>query len=155
MVVGTCFVRKAMEKIFSMDELKWLDDLMPESSRKKKEDELLKTNEDDDEIETDSLLGAEKRRLQELKRAYDQGDKFGIRAPPSQDRVNITEEVNKTGIWLQVRRDSMPVIRDPDQSNGGSVVQNRKKKHSTEKTSFFISEEDKGHLKEENEDDMV
>jgi hypothetical protein len=26
MVVGTCFVRKAIEKIFSMDELKWLDD---------------------------------------------------------------------------------------------------------------------------------
>lgn len=53
-----------------------------------------------------------------MKKAYDQGDKFGIRVPQAQDRVNITEEVNKTGIWLQVRRDSMPVIRDPDQSNG-------------------------------------
>jgi hypothetical protein len=46
MVVGTCFVRKAIEKIFSMDELKWLDDLMPEDSRKKKEEDKMKDDEE-------------------------------------------------------------------------------------------------------------
>ena len=51
MVVGTCFVRKGMEKIFSMDELKWLDDLMPDDSKKKKEDAMLNSQDDDEEIE--------------------------------------------------------------------------------------------------------
>jgi hypothetical protein len=46
LVVGTCFVRKAIEKIFSMDELKWLDDLMPEDSRKKKEEDKMKDDEE-------------------------------------------------------------------------------------------------------------
>lgn len=64
------------------------------------------------------MLGDEKRRLDELKQIYDQGEKYSGKTPFASDRVNITEEVNKSGIWLQVRRDSMPVIHDPE-TNGG------------------------------------
>ncbi|XP_052079272.1 electroneutral sodium bicarbonate exchanger 1-like isoform X2 [Mytilus californianus] len=160
MVLGTCFVRKAIEKIFSFDELKWLDDIMPDDSKKKKEDEEELKNDDEDE-ETESLLGDEKRRLNEMKAIYGQGDKFSGKTPFAQDRVNITEEVNKTGIWLQVRRDSMPVIRDPDQSNGGlhnrkNGSKDKKDKKPAEKTSFFVGEDERTPLKEEHEeDDMV
>ncbi|CAC5394187.1 Anion exchange protein 3,Anion exchange protein 4,Anion exchange protein 2,Sodium bicarbonate cotransporter 3,Sodium-driven chloride bicarbonate exchanger,Electroneutral sodium bicarbonate exchanger 1,Band 3 anion transport protein,Electrogenic sodium bicarbonate cotransporter 1,Electrogenic sodium bicarbonate cotransporter 4 [Mytilus coruscus] len=160
MVLGTCFVRKAIEKVFSFDELKWLDDIMPDDSKKKKEDEEELKDDDDDE-ETESLLGDEKRRLNEMKAIYGQGDKFSGKTPFAQDRVNITEEVNKTGIWLQVRRDSMPVIRDPDQSNGGlhnrkNGSKDKKDKKPAEKTSFFVGEDERTPLKEEHEeDDMV
>ncbi|XP_059140068.1 sodium-driven chloride bicarbonate exchanger-like isoform X2 [Physella acuta] len=40
MVLGTCFIRKAMDYIFTQRELRWLDDLMPEATKKAKEDEL-------------------------------------------------------------------------------------------------------------------
>jgi hypothetical protein len=35
-----CFVRKGMEKIFTQEELKWLDDIMPEVHKRAKEDAL-------------------------------------------------------------------------------------------------------------------
>lgn len=38
-VVGTCFVRKAMDKIFTQYELSHLDDLMPGDDKNKEEDE--------------------------------------------------------------------------------------------------------------------
>lgn len=40
-----CFVRKGMEKIFFTNELKWLDDIMPESHKREKEDEEMKQEE--------------------------------------------------------------------------------------------------------------
>ena len=39
MVLGTCFVRKGMERIFTKNELKWLDELMPEDKMMKQEDD--------------------------------------------------------------------------------------------------------------------
>lgn len=35
-----CFVRKGLDKIFTQEELKWLDDIMPEVHKRYKEDEL-------------------------------------------------------------------------------------------------------------------
>lgn len=35
-----CFVRKGLDKIFTQEELKWLDDIMPEVHKRDKEDEL-------------------------------------------------------------------------------------------------------------------
>ena len=40
-----CFVRKAMDYIFTQHELKWLDDIMPESHKRAKEDEKKKVEE--------------------------------------------------------------------------------------------------------------
>ena len=38
-----CFIRKGMDKIFTQTELKWLDDVMPESKEEeKKEGEVRK-----------------------------------------------------------------------------------------------------------------
>ncbi|XP_076110717.1 electroneutral sodium bicarbonate exchanger 1-like isoform X2 [Mytilus galloprovincialis] len=48
MVLGTCFVRKGMERIFSKNELKWLDELMPEDKMMKQEDEGELIVDDDD-----------------------------------------------------------------------------------------------------------
>ena len=37
-----CFVRKALDRVFSQRELKWLDDIMPEIHKKEKEDKTKK-----------------------------------------------------------------------------------------------------------------
>ena len=39
-VLGMCFVRKGMDKLFTQEELKWLDDIMPEVHKRAKEDAL-------------------------------------------------------------------------------------------------------------------
>jgi hypothetical protein len=33
-----CFVRKAMDYLFTQHELSWLDDIMPETNKREKED---------------------------------------------------------------------------------------------------------------------
>ncbi|CAG2204038.1 NCBE [Mytilus edulis] len=48
MVLGTCFVRKGMEKIFTSNELKWLDDMDTEDKMMKQEDAGVLIVEDDD-----------------------------------------------------------------------------------------------------------
>ena len=40
-----CFVRKAMDWVFSQEELRWLDDIMPEMHHRDKEDEAKKQEE--------------------------------------------------------------------------------------------------------------
>lgn len=40
MVLALCFVRKAMDWIFTQNELFWLDHILPEESRRKKDDEM-------------------------------------------------------------------------------------------------------------------
>ena len=37
-VLAMCFVRKGLDRIFSRHELKWLDDIMPESHKREKEE---------------------------------------------------------------------------------------------------------------------
>ena len=46
--------------------------------------------------------------MMDLKMQHNQGEKYGYYPVPSSDRVNISEEMAKSGIWLQVRRDSVP-----------------------------------------------
>ena len=41
-VVGTCFVRKGMDWLFTQYELQYLDDIMPGEDKNAKEDELKK-----------------------------------------------------------------------------------------------------------------
>ena len=40
-----CFVRKALDRVFDQQELKWLDDIMPETHKRAREDELIKQEE--------------------------------------------------------------------------------------------------------------
>jgi len=39
-----CFIRKALDWLFSRHELKWLDDIMPESHKREKEEKKKKMN---------------------------------------------------------------------------------------------------------------
>lgn len=117
MVLGTCIVRKLFDYIFQQRELKWLDDLMPEDKKMAKED-LLKAAEEEQE----KLLEEEEK-------------KFNYN-----DRVNISEEVNKTGMWLQVRRSS---TRD-DHHHKNDRNKNMKNEENSEKkgqkAAFYFGE---------------
>jgi hypothetical protein len=41
-VLAMCFVRKALDWVFTRHELKWLDDIMPESHKREKEEKKKK-----------------------------------------------------------------------------------------------------------------
>ncbi|CAC5404016.1 SLC4A4 [Mytilus coruscus] len=59
MVLGTCFVRKGMERIFTSNELKWLDDMDTEDKMMKQEDagELIVEDDDtDDDVVDDGPI---------------------------------------------------------------------------------------------------
>ena len=60
--------------------------------------------------EDDDMAKDEREIMMDLKMQHAQGEKYGYFPVPSSDRVNISEEVNRTGIWLQVRRDSVPAF---------------------------------------------
>ncbi|KAH9523267.1 hypothetical protein Btru_066239 [Bulinus truncatus] len=125
MVLGTCFVRKAMDYIFTQRELKWLDDLMPEATRKAKEDEKKKklAEQADQEEEEDSDVVHDEHfdKLMEIKvdrmgenRSYSRPINIR-RGSLDTERVNISEEMARTGIWLQLRRDSKNVVIEAEE----------------------------------------
>jgi hypothetical protein len=174
MVLGTCFVRKAMDWMFTQRELKWLDDLMPEATKKEKEDEKKKLAELDDgeEEEDDALLSEHYDKLMEIKigdKPYSRFNKKG--SATDMDRVNISEEMARTGIWMQLRRDSQNVLVDNedgghnhnrhsskhkkkrhDKSNGRSHRHRSEKENgehppedSEQKTAFYVGEEEEDH----------
>ena len=43
-VLAVCFIRKALDWLFTRHELKWLDDIMPESHKREKEEKKKKMN---------------------------------------------------------------------------------------------------------------
>ncbi|KAJ8320796.1 hypothetical protein KUTeg_002383 [Tegillarca granosa] len=58
--VGNVFVRKGLDWVFTQNELKWLDDIMPETHKRAKEDEKIKQ---------DELEEQEKKKFQDEKRS--------------------------------------------------------------------------------------
>ncbi|XP_022322169.2 electroneutral sodium bicarbonate exchanger 1-like isoform X1 [Crassostrea virginica] len=116
MVLGTCIVRKLFDYVFAQRELKWLDDLMPEDKKMAKED----MEKAEEEAEKEKLLEEEDTKL-------------------NYDRVNISEEVNKTGMWLQVRRSSTR-----DDSTHNKNRKNMKNEENSEKkgqkAAFYFGE---------------
>jgi len=45
-VLAMCFIRKALDWLFTRHELKWLDDIMPESHKREKEEKKKKMNQE-------------------------------------------------------------------------------------------------------------
>ncbi|KAJ1127593.1 hypothetical protein NDU88_005989 [Pleurodeles waltl] len=60
MLLALVGIRKAMECIFSLHDLSWLDDLMPEKEKKKEEDQPMKHEPDSMDSEDSELLYQEK-----------------------------------------------------------------------------------------------
>ncbi|KAL8565473.1 hypothetical protein ACOMHN_049450 [Nucella lapillus] len=160
MVLGTCFVRKALDYLFTQRELKWLDDVMPDAAKKEKDD--AKRLHDDDDKDSDdhrkekeSLLGednyqhlmeirVEHERLGQEDAKYDSG----IPRTPSHgdiSRVNISEELTRTAMWNQLRSSeqnakSEKKRRSKDKSNG--VDKKDSQPSDTHKSAAFYLQDD-------------
>ena len=65
-VLAMCFVRKGLDWVFTHHELKWLDDIMPESHKREKEEKNKMQNNEEEEVS-----GQEVRML----RRYQTGEK--------------------------------------------------------------------------------
>ncbi|CAG7820966.1 unnamed protein product [Allacma fusca] len=93
MLVVMIVVRKLLDYVFSQRELKILDDIMPENTKRKEEEEMRMKEEF---IETEKTLAIGESGNLQIPLANGNVMKIPLSS------VNITEEVNKTGIWKQV-----------------------------------------------------
>ncbi|XP_071103626.1 sodium-driven chloride bicarbonate exchanger-like isoform X4 [Haliotis cracherodii] len=125
MVLAMCFVRKAMDYLFTQRELKWLDDIMPESHKRAQEDEEKQKNEERLSI-VDGMDGGMT------------GNNFtmAISADPHLDSVNISEEMAKTALWKTiVANDSSSNLISDMEHRSSSKKYVKKKKHGKKKHS--------------------
>ncbi|KAK6166316.1 hypothetical protein SNE40_023043 [Patella caerulea] len=134
LVLGTCFVRKALDYVFPSQELKWLDDLMPDAAKKAKEDAL---NENEEEAE--SLIdGYDKMAAMKLQQEK-LGEKFAPhmirRGSVDTERVNISEEMSKTAIWLKLKQDS-----EDSGKRRRSENNNKENGASPQKPAFYVGD---------------
>ncbi|CAH1788491.1 unnamed protein product [Owenia fusiformis] len=116
MVLAMCFVRKAMDWLFTQHDLKWLDDVMPETHKREKEDKKKKQIEALEKGEADELEmmgGTIQVPLQGGRLVNIPVDQ--IKYNPAKATVNISEEMAKTAIWKTlVSNESNPNIQDLD-----------------------------------------
>nr|XP_022914350.1 sodium bicarbonate cotransporter 3 isoform X7 [Onthophagus taurus] len=112
MLVVMIGIRKSLDFFFARRELKILDDIMPEMTKRHQQD-MIEGSEQDKPIHLENAGN--------LKISLANGNVMNI--PLS--AINISEEVNKTGIWKQVNS-----CNKTDKKRGASVSRFRKKKHS-------------------------
>lgn len=116
MVLAMCFIRKALDWVFTQTELKWLDDIMPEIHKREKEDISKQKEEQQKHEEEEAML--------DPKNIDDNGGlkpkasiiNFAINASQADSldsAVNITEEISKTANWktLQAHENSQDTER--------------------------------------------
>lgn len=106
MVLAMCFIRKALDWVFTRHELKWLDDIMPESHKREKEEKRKKLiDEDNPEEQVIEMEGGVVNiPLKEGKSLQIPVNR--ITYDPVSHQMNISEEMSKTGIWHQLNSES-------------------------------------------------
>ncbi|XP_053991850.1 sodium bicarbonate cotransporter 3 isoform X9 [Hylaeus volcanicus] len=138
MLVVMIGIRKSLDLVFTQRELKILDDVMPEPSKKHADDlRQLESGEEHDE----STVYPPSSNLQ-ISLANGNIMKIPMTS------INISEEVNKTGIWQQVNEcNEKP--KQPKMINAG-----KQKKHSKKDSSLIADETTRlTTMTEEDEDD--
>ncbi|KAF8370994.1 hypothetical protein PRIPAC_77423 [Pristionchus pacificus] len=110
MLVVMVGVRKAIEVFFSKNDLKYLDDLMPDFSLRKKEDQKRKRNDDEpialDLDENHATIHAVTTEAH-LHIPTNSGDVIKIPLASLKEpshQINISKEVNNSGIWQHIQQ---------------------------------------------------
>ncbi|XP_053675321.1 electroneutral sodium bicarbonate exchanger 1 isoform X2 [Anopheles nili] len=128
MLVVMIGVRKSLDYIFTKRELKILDDIMPEMTKRARADDLhqLEDGEDSGQHSTDNLqLPLENGTVNE------------------KGKINISEEVNRTTIWKQVNNCNVLFTKkQPTASDRQKLSQQLSKTSETEKRLSTMREED-------------
>ncbi|XP_076659018.1 na[+]-driven anion exchanger 1 isoform X6 [Halictus rubicundus] len=139
MLVVMIGIRKSLDLLFTQRELKILDDVMPEPSRKHAED--LRQLESGEEQNESTGYGTTPGNIQ-ISLANGNIMKIPVTS------INISEEVNKTGIWQQVNEGN----EKPKQSK--LINAGKQKKHSKKDSSSMADETTRlTTMTEEDEDD--
>ncbi|XP_059143264.1 sodium bicarbonate cotransporter 3-like isoform X2 [Physella acuta] len=150
MVLAMCFVRKGMDKIFTQQELKWLDDIMPETHRREKEDQEMKLEEQRRSLIEDSTAIP----MAALGFGSISGENWTVKADV--DMLNISEEMSKTAMWKSImsNESSTNLANQPGEEEGGhrSSSKKKQKKHSSKRNG---SKPQLGGVKEESEEHGV
>ncbi|XP_064646373.1 sodium bicarbonate cotransporter 3-like isoform X2 [Lineus longissimus] len=108
MVLAMCFVRKGLDYVFTQEELKWLDDIMPETHRRAKDEEEKKKKEKEEEGEDgDTSRALEFTKGGEVEIPLSDGHVMSIPVEkitykPDTQTINISEEMAKTAVWRQL-----------------------------------------------------
>ncbi|XP_014478577.1 PREDICTED: sodium-driven chloride bicarbonate exchanger isoform X5 [Dinoponera quadriceps] len=139
MLVVMIGIRKSLDLVFTQRELKILDDVMPEPSKKHADD------------------------LRKLENGEDQNESMGY-GPPGNIQIslangnimkiplasiNISEEVNKTGIWQQVNEGN-----EKSKQSKSLINMGKQKKHTKKDNSLLADETTRlTTMTEEDEDD--
>lgn len=132
-----CFIRKGLDWVFTQEELRWLDDVMPEIHNRAKEDkEKEKEKEKEEELAMQNGTSDTSFNMNVVK--------VGINGTDSD--ICISDEMTKTSVWKHlIANESSPSLN----SNSSSIKQPHKKhksKSSGQAVSFYIDEEEKEHL---------
>jgi len=110
MVLAMCFIRKALDYVFSRHELKWLDDIMPESHKREKEEKkkkLMQAQETDANGSEDA----------------DPTVNVAIFVPPAatpEPQCNISDEISKTSNWKHLDSDTQ--LRNRNKSGSAEKI---------------------------------
>ncbi|XP_037076532.1 sodium bicarbonate cotransporter 3-like [Pollicipes pollicipes] len=132
MLVVMVGIRKLLERLFTSGELRVLDDAMPEFTRKKKQEES-----DWREEEQQALMEVTVGVQQECgKLPINESGNLTIPLASGNvmriplDSVNISEEVNRSGIWLGINKENkQPKPRDADGKPVGEDGRKEERKH--------------------------
>jgi len=125
MVLAMCFVRKALDWLFTQHELKWLDDIMPDQHKKEKEEKRKQREKEQQALQApEAVEGTVNIPLKEGKTVS--LPVKGITYDPETHQVNISEEMSKTAIWKHLAND------DSQSSLQGMELKQRKAKSETD-----------------------
>ncbi|XP_060067333.1 electroneutral sodium bicarbonate exchanger 1-like isoform X2 [Ylistrum balloti] len=161
MVLAMCFVRKGMDWIFTQTELKWLDDIMPESHSRAKED-AKKEEKEQKEEEQSMLLDPNKYTPGHVNLPLQTGSFINIPVDRvtvgmEMEPVNISEEMAKTTLWKTiVANESSPNLHGdsvknhkskyPDDDHNSHGHHKHKSKKNKMPVQFYIDDEEKEQL---------
>ncbi|KAK4328619.1 hypothetical protein Pmani_000990 [Petrolisthes manimaculis] len=128
MLVVMVGVRKCLDWVFTQRELKILDDTLPEFSRKT----AIESEDDDDDDDDETKMGRETSEgMMTIPLAN--GNVMKVPVNP----INISEEVNKSGVWMDINKDqekkqpNSPTKNSEDRSRNSCKRCRRRKKSRT------------------------
>ncbi|XP_071539828.1 sodium-driven chloride bicarbonate exchanger isoform X18 [Panulirus ornatus] len=141
MLVVMIGVRKCLDWIFTQRELKILDDTLPEFSRKKR----MESEDDEEEEDEEAKLGKEAINASEGMMTIPLANGNVMKVP--MNPINISEEVNKSGVWMDINKDQ-------EKKPPNSPAKNNTKKRGNKRDA--LNEDEKKRLSmmaEEDEED--
>ncbi|KAH3689860.1 hypothetical protein DPMN_194632 [Dreissena polymorpha] len=140
MVLAMCFIRKALDWVFTQNELKLLDDIMPEISLREK---------DDKKKEEEAVLRQEEEceTLLDPKNAAPGQENFAPKASIMNfainggtdsfvNEMNISEEIAKNSIWKNIQSGERQNNSDSSLNMNSSSKRKHKKRHKKDGNGF-------------------